>query len=158
MKLYLVQHGLAFSKEQDPERRLTPEGIEILRKLGNFTSDIITEPLYRIYHSGKHRAKQTAEIYAEFFHPTDGLHLGECLNPMDDPQIWYQKLLVMDQDIMIVGHLPFLEGLLELLIPENEDQDDPDAISPVKFQNGGIIIIEKYGEKKFVVDLEIFPN
>ncbi len=36
MKLYLVQHGKALSKEADPQRPLSEEGIREVKKMAEF--------------------------------------------------------------------------------------------------------------------------
>ncbi|MHA1521869.1 MAG: phosphohistidine phosphatase SixA [Promethearchaeota archaeon] len=158
MKVYLVQHGIAFSKETDPARHISPQGFEILRKIGEFAKSNLKLKLNTIFHSGKMRALQTAELYATFFSPAHGFKSAEGLKPLDDPGIWADKLEDIGDDIMIVGHLPHLQLLYERLVLGNLDQKELENTPRVVFQNGGIIVLEKYGEKKWVVDFEILPD
>ncbi len=158
MKIYLVQHGIAYSKKVDPDRHVSPEGFEILHKIGEFAKS--TKKIYPkiIFHSGKVRALQTAEIFANFLSPKQGFQQTEGLNPLDDPAIWAEKLNQMDEDIMVVGHLPHLQLLYERLVLKNLDQKELADTPQMEFHNGGILALEKYGEKKWVVDFEILPN
>ncbi|MCZ2845213.1 MAG: histidine phosphatase family protein [Candidatus Bathyarchaeota archaeon] len=64
MKLYLVQHAEAKQEEEDPARPLSEKGWENLDKISDFLKgkDI---KVSKIFHSGKLRAKQTAEKLSE---------------------------------------------------------------------------------------------
>src|SRR5438094_7331416 len=64
MQLYLVQHGECKTEEEDPERRLTTNGIGEVQKSAEFlrAAGVHTDV---IWHSGKARAQQTAEILAD---------------------------------------------------------------------------------------------
>jgi phosphohistidine phosphatase len=61
MAIYLAQHGKAASKDVDPQRGLTPDGVAETDRVAsllarsNLTLDVI-------WHSGKTRTRQTAEI------------------------------------------------------------------------------------------------
>ncbi|MHC4499359.1 MAG: SixA phosphatase family protein, partial [Planctomycetota bacterium] len=64
MRLYLVQHARAAAKEVDPERSLAEQGQQEIKKVAAFVklSDLCVDCLW---HSGKTRAAQTAEVLAE---------------------------------------------------------------------------------------------
>jgi broad specificity phosphatase PhoE len=64
MELYLIQHGEAKSKQEDPERPLTAKGAENIKKTASFFKQL-PKRLDLIWHSGKKRAEQTAEILDE---------------------------------------------------------------------------------------------
>ena len=64
MKLYLVQHGEAVSKDIDPGRPLSPDGVMAVQSIATHMFNRHIE-LNRVYHSGKLRAHQTAEIFAD---------------------------------------------------------------------------------------------
>ena len=63
MKLYLIQHGEAKSEAEDPERSLTTKGLEEVRKVSKVGKALNIRPSM-VYHSGKIRAQQTAEMIA----------------------------------------------------------------------------------------------
>ncbi len=61
MALYLVQHGKSLPKEIDSEQGLTDEGIADVERIAGVAKSygIVVSS---IQHSGKKRARQTAEI------------------------------------------------------------------------------------------------
>ena len=63
MYIYLIQHALAKTKEEDPERGITTEGREITEKIAEYFSSLNPE-IHIIWQSGKKRAKETADIFA----------------------------------------------------------------------------------------------
>ncbi len=64
MALYLVQHGKSLSKEEDPEQGLSAEGSADVTRIAEVAKGYHVRP-NRILHSGKKRARQTAEIFAK---------------------------------------------------------------------------------------------
>ena len=107
MRLYLVQHGEAKSEAEDPERSLTIRGEEETKKISDGAKRLGIRPS-RIYHSGKKRAEQTARIIAGAFDLS--AQLGQGLNPNDDVRPWAERISGEAEDLMIVGHLPFLDS------------------------------------------------
>jgi phosphohistidine phosphatase len=152
MKLFLVRHGEAHTKEVDPNRSLTDAGIEMVRKVARFAKKHLNIKIVGLFHSEKMRARQTAEIFGEFFQFETGIRKSIGLNPMDDPTIWVKKLENLEENIMIVGHLPHLGKLIELLMAKNEDQKE------IYFHTGSLVCLEKYPEEKWVVEYEISSN
>ncbi|MDP8299148.1 MAG: histidine phosphatase family protein [Candidatus Tantalella remota] len=71
MRLYLVQHGKAMAKDQDPDRPLTVKGKEDSAKIAKFlnTAGISIDA---IWHSTKTRAIETAQILAKELSPKEG--------------------------------------------------------------------------------------
>jgi len=135
MALYLVQHGKALSKEQDSEQELSQEGLADVRRIADVAGTYGVKP-YAIRHSGKKRARQTAEILAEVL-------LGERgetepvlgLAPLDDVTV-IANTLKTSANLMLVGHLPFMERLTGFLITRSVD------LLVLKFQNGGIVCLD----------------
>lgn len=134
MKLYLMQHGKAKPKEEDPERGLTEEGIEEVERVAVFLGRLGIEAS-RIHHSGKKRAEQTAEIVAR--HLNLKAERAEGLEPLADIGIWAERLEGLDEDVILVGHLPHLSKLASYLLTGNPDLD---AIS---FRFGGVVCLER---------------
>ncbi len=134
MRLYLMQHGKAKPKEEDPERGLTEEGMGEVERIAAFLERAGIE-VSRIYHSGKKRAEQTAEIVAR--HLNLKTERTEGLDPLADIGIWAKKLEELDEDIMLVGHLPHLSKLANYLLFGNPELD---AIS---FRFGGVVCLER---------------
>ncbi len=149
MKVYLVRHGEAKSKEEDPERHLTEKGIEEIRRVARFLAAAgIRIP--KIVHSGKTRARQTAEILAEELKPQE---IGEtdALDPLADPKIWANRLEESSEDIMLVGHLPHLSKLAGLLLLGKD-------IEIIKLAAGGVICLERNEKRRWTVLWAIRPD
>lgn len=132
MKLYLVQHTRPKPKEEDPERPLSDEGRLDATKMAKFLSKL---EIKTIIHSGKLRAQQTAEIFADSL-KAEVKKEGD-LEPLSSPKVWHQKLQNQTEDLMIVGHLPHLEKLASLLVGNDEEK------KIVEFQQGGVVCLEK---------------
>ena len=63
MTIYLVQHGLSLPKDEDRERGLSEAGIADVKRIAAVAKGYRV-PVASIFHSGKKRARQTAEIFA----------------------------------------------------------------------------------------------
>ena len=111
--LYIVRHGEAKPKDVDPERGLTDPGRTNVTNMAAWAGAAGIR-VDAIRHSGKLRAEQTAVIFAE--------HLGAQavpaggLAPNDDVTDIAKAIESETGDIMLVGHLPFLERLAGQLI------------------------------------------
>ena len=149
MRLYLVQHGEAKSEAKDPERSLTNRGEEETRKVSVAAKGLSIRPL-KIYQSGKKRAEQTARIIAGAI----GLsaQLGQGLNPNDDIRPWAERISRETEDLMIVGHLPFLEKLASFLICGDE------RAKAVMFRYSAILCLEKKEPGRWVAERVIKPD
>ncbi|MBW1954260.1 MAG: phosphohistidine phosphatase SixA [Deltaproteobacteria bacterium] len=138
MALYLVQHGKSLPKETDPDPGLSDAGIAETRRIAE-TAVRYGLPVKEIRHSGKTRARQTAEIFSEALSPEKGLQEREGLKPMDDVTVLSPELSP-GQDLMLVGHLPFLSRLAAYLVA---GRTEPPVL---RFQNSGIVCLDKAPE------------
>lgn len=129
MRLYLVQHGEAKSEAEDPDRPLTAKGAAHVRDVANKSTAAGLVKADRIVHSGKTRARQTAEAWGEPLGMT--VEAADGLAPNDDPSIWAEQLT--GENLMLVGHLPHLADLTKLLLGADADQ------APVTFRNGELV-------------------
>lgn len=135
MNLYLVQHGEARSETVDPERSLTGSGRDEVGHVARVAARIGISPL-RIIHSGKTRARQTAEIMAESLSPPQGVEQHKGLGPNDPVIPWRERLETSAVDLMIVSHLPFLDRLASLLLTGNEGK------GIIRFRYGAVVCLE----------------
>jgi phosphohistidine phosphatase len=151
MKVYLVQHGEAEPKERDPERGLTERGREEVRRVAGFVkrADI---RISEIRHSGKLRAEETAAIFGEHLAPERGVAALSGLGPTDDPRPIMQALGEEDEDVMLVGHLPFMERLASIMMAGKSIDR-----SVVRFHKGGVICLAR-GDGDWVVDWMVTPS
>ncbi len=146
----MVQHGKAKSKEEDPSRPLTLEGIEESTQMSELLSKIDIH-ISKILHSGKTRAQQTAEILALGIRPRPEFESHEGLAPLDDPQQLAKILNENSDDLMMVGHLPHLQRLASLLLTEEPEQN------PVTFHNSGVVCLERNKDHSWSLRWAITP-
>ncbi len=137
MRIYLVQHGLALDAQQDATRPLSRQGLEDITRVAGFLSLFEKPKPKHVFHSGKLRAEQTAKMIAEAWLVEDSVQQADDLEPHANPETWAAKLHVMNEDVLIVGHLPYLSRLVSLLLCGEEDGQ------LVRFRNGGVLCIEK---------------
>ena len=83
MALYLVQHGKSLPKEADPEKGLSEEGRSEVEMIAAVARGYGV-PVAGISHSGKKRARQTAEILAAALDVQDRTAERTGLGPLDD--------------------------------------------------------------------------
>jgi phosphohistidine phosphatase len=115
MRLYLVHHGEALSPEHDPRRPLTTGGLEQVERLAAEAAERGIKPAV-IWHSGKLRARQTAESFWRACNPLAEFAAVRGLQP-DDPPEWIRDRVAGDsRDVMLVGHMPNLAKLLSMLL------------------------------------------
>lgn len=150
--MYLVQHAEAKRKDEDSSRPLSEKGWEDIRNVAGFAEKTSSIHVAQIVHSGKLRARQTAELLAEHLHPDKGVLVAEGLEPMADPKIWKRNLDEIAEDIMIIGHLPHLSRLVGYLIAEDENKE------VIAFRMGGIICLEKIEGDRWMVEWVITPE
>lgn len=135
MALYLVQHGKSLPKDQDPDQGLSEEGKAETEMIAQTARDKgIT--VFQIRHSVKTRARKTAEILARSLSPNQGVQEISGIKPMDDVA---EAAVGLDpsENIMLVGHLPFMERMTAFLVTGSIDK-------PIfKFQNSGIVSLDK---------------
>jgi len=135
MAVYLVQHGLAFAKEDDPGRGLTPEGIDKVRLIAEVAAHYNVR-VARIEHSGKKRAEQTAQLIATALEPEGSIAVRGGIGPKDAVEP-VAAALEPKANVMLVGHLPFMERLVSQLTTGCT------TFAPLKFQNGGIVCLDR---------------
>jgi len=139
MRAYLVQHAEAKPKNVDPERGLTDDGECNARAVAAHVGALGLAAA-EVWHSGKTRARQTAEILAPAVGARGAVEERGALGPKDDVEPVAADLNARDADVMIVGHLPFMARLAGLLLT-----GDP-ARQVVAFRNAGVVCLERDGD------------
>lgn len=135
MALYLVQHGLSASKDQDPEQGLTKTGINGVKVIAQAAKGYQV-PVGTIFHSEKKRAAQTAELFSAALQADKDLQQIAGIKPLDDVKAFAATLTRTDNS-MYVGHLPFMEKLTSYLVAGSTD------LTVFKFQNAGIVCLDQ---------------
>jgi phosphohistidine phosphatase len=151
MALFLVQHGKSLPKEKDPDQGLSRQGIEETMAMAEIAVEQNVQ-ITHIIHSGKKRALQTAEIFMEILEPETGIVKGPGLAPMDDVTT-FSKTVNPEDNIMVVGHLPFMERLVSHLVAGSSET------LVVKFQNSGIVCLDTEDDSQtFYILWALFPR
>jgi phosphohistidine phosphatase len=119
MHLYLVHHGEALGPEVDPRRPLSVGGQENVVRLATEAAARGAKPA-AVWHSGKLRAKQTAEAFWRACNA-----LAECVATRDlqpgDPPVWLvDRMRGEARDVLVVGHFPHLPRVAAALLGRPE--------------------------------------
>jgi phosphohistidine phosphatase len=126
LDLFILRHGYAGNRLSDPikdtKRQLTISGkkevgeiAKSLKKLGVKFNLIYSSPLARAF--------QTAKIIAKENKFTKQIEQSEELKPNGSKDFLYNKLskLNIDSVILIVGHEPYLSGMVNDIISNNKN-------------------------------------
>ena len=132
-RIYFMQHGLAVDKIENAEQPLTETGIDQSRLIAEFLNTS-GSTVTSVFHSGKLRASQTAEIVARSF-GIKNISAITDMSPNDDVSLLCQSLTI--DDALYVGHLPHLESLVTYLVSGNKQN------KTIHFQNSAIVCLEK---------------
>jgi phosphohistidine phosphatase len=149
--LYLVQHGEAKREEEDPSRGLTEKGSADVAQVAAYLQKMNIN-VSRILHSGKTRAMQTAQIIASSIKAEKRILESEGLAPMDEPGFWVKRLDGLNEDIMLVGHLPFLAKLSALILCGEQEKIGVD------FKMGGVVCCRRFDDGRWAVEWMIVPE
>jgi phosphohistidine phosphatase len=113
--IYLVHHADAVGPDVDPQRPLSAAGRQHADRLARDVAARGVKP-EEIWHSGKLRARQTAEAFLRACNPLATFKAIRGFQP-DDPPDWTKTLLTgATREVMLVGHMPHLPRLLTLLV------------------------------------------
>ena len=140
MDVYLVQHGEALSEEQNPERPLSEKGRKVATKVARYVASLgrgfVDPPLSAVWHSGKLRTEQTAQILTRTLAPNVTPAPHRDMKPKDDQTVICEELTAArDQPgaVLLAGHLPHLARLAGLLLADDAEK------TVVEFVNAGVL-------------------
>jgi phosphohistidine phosphatase len=132
--IYLVHHADAVGPEVDPQRPLSAGGRTHAERLARAAAARGIKPAV-IWHSGKLRARQTAEPFRSACNPFADVAAVRGLQPTDPPGWIADSLAGEQRDVMLVGHMPNLQLVLTLLLTRDES-------STVAFPPHGLVALE----------------
>lgn len=150
MRLYLVRHGMALSTVEDAKRSLSKQGITDTHIIGTLLqqNDITVAQLY---HSGKERALQTANILADYVGtPNVSALIG--LMPDDPVHAVATYCNHWTEDMMLVGHLPFMAKLAAELLAQHEYKP------LINFETSAVLLLERMELYHWCVQWLITPT
>jgi phosphohistidine phosphatase len=151
MFVFLVQHADAKREEEDPARPLSEKGLKDITKIASYAS-LLNISVDKIFHSTKLRAKQTADVLFENLKPLKGTTEIDGLSPMDDPGIWAERLKDLQNNVMLVGHLPHMARLASLLLTGNSDKNI------VSFRMAGIVCLKRDENSAWSLQWMLIPD
>jgi len=151
MMLYLMQHGDAVSNDVDANRPLNETGHAQIRRVAELLESHGHRPSH-VFHSGKLRATQTAEIMAAALVP--GLECEEMagLGPKDSPDALIDELSKRTENMLLVSHMPLVGRLVNRLVGGAEDN------VIVAFLPGSIACLERDQDQCWVIDWFLRPE
>ena len=149
--LCLVQHDPANSEDVDPDRHLTEGGLRETQMVAEFLRPLDLH-VEAVWHSGKPRAVQTAEILASAIKIDAGLVQHKDLAPEDPVKPVTKEIKLAQRDLMIVGHLPFLSKLASQLLTGDEGR------GIVAFKNSGIVCFEGDSDREWRLVWMVTPD
>jgi phosphohistidine phosphatase len=142
MNLYLLRHGIAvepgtYGYENDSERPLIPKGerrlraaVAAMKELELSFDLILSSPFVR--------ARQTAEIVADGMKLKKDLKLSDDLIPGGSSKALIcalKELKPEPENVLLVGHEPYLSRLISLLIANDE-------YAAIEMKKGGLCKLE----------------
>jgi phosphohistidine phosphatase len=150
VRLYLVQHGEAVPEDVDPTRPLAERGRADVRQVAAFLAEagVRTD---RVWHSGKRRAEQTAAILAAALAPDRTPVARAGLDPKDPTDGVAQEAAAWEDDVMLVGHLPFMARLASRLLAGRADA------GVVAFEPGSVLCLERTEQQRWTIAWMLRP-
>lgn len=151
MRVYLVQHGEAQPEEVSLERELTPRGCSDVERAAALLGRCGVR-VARVYHSGKTRARQTAELLAERVAPGITPEVLAGINPNDPVGPFAERMRDWSDDTLVAGHMPFMGRLAALLVT---GRDQPPVVA---FKQGSVACLERDVEGHWAVAWMVRPE
>jgi phosphohistidine phosphatase len=122
---------------RDPARPLSETGRAELQTVAKYLA--AQAQAADIVHSGKTRAEQSAQILHTAL-PNASVQMRPGLNPNDDVHALADDLQHETQDLVVVGHLPYVSRLTSLLICGDADR------SVFMFDTGSCVALQRHGD------------
>lgn len=151
MRLYLVQHGEAVDRTVDPDRPLSHEGKKDVERIASLLARAEATPK-QILHSGKIRARQTAETLDEWLGAPAGRNEISGIAPLDSAAEFAKRLPQLGGDTMVCGHQPFMGRLVSHLLADSEE------LPLVEYSPGSVACLERGTEGGWVLCWFVRPE
>ncbi|MFZ0486933.1 MAG: phosphohistidine phosphatase SixA [Arenicellales bacterium] len=148
---YLCQHGDALARDVDPDRPLSKRGTaDVCNVAGSLGGRIVIDA---IIHSGRTRARQTAELLHERLAPDVDIREQAGLGPKDPVEDFAAVIASSTDNLMMVGHMPFVGRLASHLLCH---AGDPDR-NIVAFQPGTVVALERQDDGNWMLAWMVTP-
>ena len=138
MKLYLLRHAEAQSTYPDEDRNLSGKGRKTLLTLAKLLKGKEVVAIDEIRHSTLVRTGETAELLSTEMNLNVPVNEVQGLAPTDEVQPLVDHLQAVENNLMLVGHLPQLAILASILVTGRA--------GPIVFNLNpcGLIALERY--------------
>lgn len=133
--VYLAHHADAVGPEADPQRPLSLGGRMHAEEIARRAKDRGVNPAV-IWHSGKLRARQTAEAYWRMCNPLAEFSAIRGLQPTDPPEWIRDRVSGESRDVILVGHMPNLPRLMRLLTADEAAEFPHHGLVALKESSG----------------------
>lgn len=150
MTLYLVQHGDALPKDQNPDRPLSDKGRADAKRMGEFLA-AVGVTVQHVLHSGKTRARESAELLSAGI----GGEVAESdvgISPNDPTDGLKDFVESSGDDLMVVGHLPFMGRMVSHLVTGSPDQNT------VGFEPGSVVSLDRDENGNWALNWMVRPS
>ena len=151
MRLYLVQHGESVPKDIDPDRPLSDRGRADIERLAEWLSSHNVQ-VAQILHSGKTRAKETADILRPLLTSPSQIHQSDGLAPNDSPEAFLKQLTDPNKDTLVAGHMPFVARAVSQALTGAPDRQ------LVEFVPGSVAGIERSDSASWILFMFAQPQ
>ena len=134
MELYVARHAQAVEESRGGDRPLTEAGRDDARRVGAAMA-IAGVEIADVWHSGKLRARETADLLAGAIGGVSHLKERSDLSPLANPSDVLDAVRDHESDgpLLLVGHLPHVERLASLLLTGDENAE------VVEVPTGGVL-------------------
>lgn len=145
MRLYLVRHGLAQTRDENPDRPLSDQGRKDVARMASFLGRARVR-VARVIHSEILRAQQTALAFSPVIGPGRIVEEMKDLKPSSRLDTLVEAAAVWTDDTMVVGHDPFMSRVASFLTCGDANAGviafDPGAVAclerdPIITEKGG---------------------
>ena len=106
----------------------------------------------RVVHSGKTRARQTADAFAQALTPGRQSEAGVGLHPNDPTDTLADEAGRLGDDMVVVGHLPNVGKLVARLVSGREDA------GVVAFRPGAVVCLERGEDGSWTIAWMLYPD
>jgi phosphohistidine phosphatase len=143
VQAYLIHHAQAVGPDVDPQRPLSSDGLAHAERLALAMKERGATPV-AIWHSGKLRARQTAEAVLRHVAPFAEFKMVRGLRPDDPVEIVATALRGESRDIAVVGHMPHLPSLLVTLAGFDVAMLPTNGVVELRSDDGGVTWAETW--------------
>jgi|TARA_R110002167_G_scaffold86945_1_gene235225 phosphohistidine phosphatase len=136
MRLYLVRHGLALTKDENPDRPLSEQGQKDVKRMASFLGRAgVRVP--RVIHSEILRAQQTALYLSTVIGPGRIVEEMRDLKPSSRLDSLVEAAAVWTEDTMVVGHDPFMSRITSFFTAGDA------SAGVIAFDPGSVVCLER---------------